>query len=250
MNLGKLNQIAYLILLALFTWSSFIAAQTQIQYQNRGNRYEGIKSRPVSGYDIELISARVDYKEKTEQVPKWIKVKFYLKAASKVYLTVRELDYKYYYWMDKVQLSKIWAQGFDNIFEWPTDVVIQQLDEINMYSLGVVVRLKNPKPGMVEQVAPVILYHSNVPTTIEGYLFTFKTNAEARLTCSIYQAGEANPVFTCTFRRQRAGRPFTVRWNSSLAQEGPYLLHITGYFLKTNDFIDQTVRFFHQPVVK
>jgi hypothetical protein len=221
-----------------------------MQYQDRGNRYEGIKSRPVSGYNIELISARVDYKEKTEQMPKWFKVKFYLKKASKVYLTVRELDYKHYYWMDKVQLSKVWAQGFDNIFEWPTDVVIQQLDEIKMYSLGVVVRLKNPKPSMAEQVAPVILYYSHVPTTIEGYLFTFKTNAEARLTCSISKASEAGPVFTRTFRRQRGGRPFTVRWNSSLAQEGPYQLLITGYFLETSDFIDQTVRFFHQPVVK
>lgn len=250
MNRGKLNQIAILILFALFTWTSFAAAQTHMQYQDRGNRYEGIKSRPVSGYNIELISARVDYKEKTEQVPKRFKVKFYLEKASKVYLTVRELDYKHYYWMDKVQLSKVWAQGFDNTFEWPTEVVIQRLDEINMYSLGVVARLKNPKPGMVEQVAPVILYHSHVPSTIEGYLFTFKTNAEARLTCSIYKAGETDPVFTSTFRRQRAGRPFTVRWNSSLAQEGPYQLLITGYLLKTNDSIDQTVRFFHQPVVK
>ena len=99
MNRGKLNQIAILILFALFAWTSFAAAQTHMQYQDRGNRYEGIKSRPVSGYNIELISARVDYKEKTEQMPKWFKVKFYLEEASKVYLTVRELDYKHYYWM-------------------------------------------------------------------------------------------------------------------------------------------------------
>jgi hypothetical protein len=38
----------YLIQLAL--------AQPWLQYQNRGNRFEGIKPKPVTGRDVDLIS--------------------------------------------------------------------------------------------------------------------------------------------------------------------------------------------------
>lgn len=51
------------LLIILLVWVSAASAQVELQYQNRGNRYEGIKPKPVSGVDIELISARVDYQE-------------------------------------------------------------------------------------------------------------------------------------------------------------------------------------------
>lgn len=233
----------------LFAWASALA-QTHLQYQNRGNRHEGVKPKPVSGYDIELISVLVNYKEEIKQMPDRFKVKFYLERPSEVYLTVRELDYKHYYWVDKVQPAGSWQTGFQNVFEWPTQDVIQQLEELKMYDLGVVARLEKSKPSKVERVTPVIFYHSRLPSTMKGYLLTFKTNGDARLTCSVYREGEAGKVFTRVFRRQRGGRPFTVRWDSSTAAEGPYKLVISGYFLDTGDLIEQTVRFYHQPVLK
>ena len=45
------------------------------------------------------------------------------------------------------------------------------------------------------------------------------------------------------------GKPFTVRWDSSTAGEGFYKLVVKGYFLGTGDSIEQTVLFYHQPVV-
>jgi hypothetical protein len=234
----------------LSAWMPFALAQTHLQYQNRGNRFEGIKPKPVAGYDIELISARVDYKEEVVQMPDRFTAKFYLKEPSEVHLTVRELDYKYYYWLDKVRPSEAWRQGFDNVFAWPTQDVIRQLDEIKMYDLGVVARLMKPEPSQVERVAPVIFYHSKLPAAITGYLFTFKTNSDARLTCSVYKEGEATPVFTSIIPRQRGGRPFTLRWDSLQAKAGSYKLVLKGYFLDTNDTIEQIVYFYHQPVVK
>ncbi|NIV69489.1 MAG: hypothetical protein GWN41_05035 [Phycisphaerae bacterium] len=233
-----------------FILTPVASAQSHLQYQNRGNRYEGIRPKPVSGYDIDLISARVDYKEEVEQMPAQLKVKFYLQDTAAVHLTVREVDYKYYYWMDKVRPSEPWRRGFDNVFVWPTQDVIRQLDEIKMYDLGVVARLQKSRPSKVERVAPAIFYHSQFPSPIKGYLFTFKTNGDALLSCSIYKEGEAEPVFTSIFPRQRGGRPFTVRWDSSQARKGSYRLVITGYFLNTSDPIDQTVRFYHQPIVE
>lgn len=246
----KINLMMWYMLLFLLAWVSSVQAETSLQYQNRGNRHEGIKLKPVSGYDIELISVRTDYTEQANRVPDTFKLRFYLNQDSDVYLTVRELEYREYYWMDKVKPQKPWKKGFQNEFEWPTQEVIRQLDRLKMYDLGVVARLEREEPSKAEQVAPVIFYFSQLPDTIKGYLFTLKTNGDAHLTCSVYKEGEKDPVFTQIFRRQRGGRPFTVRWESSKASEGFYRLVVNGYFLTTNDRINQIVHFYHKPIVK
>jgi hypothetical protein len=241
------KSFALLVFLAIAT-SAWAGAE--LQYQNRGDRYEGVKPKPVSGYDIELISARVDYKEEAKQIPDRLKVKLYLEQPSQVYLTVRELDYKYYYWLDRVQPAGGWRSGFDNVFAWPAQDVIRQLGEIQMYDLGVVARLDKPEPSKAERVAPVIFYHSRVPATIEGYLFTFKTSSDTRLTCSVYKEGETAPLFTQVSQRQRGGRPFTVRWATLPPAKGSYRLVVRGYSLDDNAPVDQTVSFQHQPVAR
>ena len=179
-----------------------------------------------------------------------MKAQFYLAQLSQVHLTVRELDYRYYYWMDRVQPAQPWRLGFDNAFDWPTREVIQQLGQITMYDLGVVARLDKSVPSKSERVAPVIFYYSELPPVIKGYLFTFKAGDDARLTCAVYKDGESEPLFTQIFQRQRGGRPFTVRWDSAQAGQGSYRLVLRGYFLETNTPIDQTVTFYHQPDVR
>jgi len=244
------NLFMYFTSFFIFSWANWTFTQVNLQYQYRGNRYEGIKPKPISGYDIELISARVDYKEQVKQMPKQLRIKFYLKDSIDVHLIVRELDYKHYYWMDKVQPSKSWRHGFDNTFSWPTQDVIQQIAGLKMYDLAVVARLNRPEPSKVEEIAPVIYYHSHFPKIINGYLFTFKTNGDACLICSIYKDGETKALSTSIFRRQRGGRPFTIRWNSSNALESTYKLVIKGYFLENNNPIDQIVYFNHKPIIE
>ena len=69
--MGQEKPILLLGVALLFwcAWTLSLWAETHLEYQQRGNRYEGIKSIPVSGYDIELISARVDYNEEVTQMP-------------------------------------------------------------------------------------------------------------------------------------------------------------------------------------
>jgi hypothetical protein len=250
MNSCKSSLTTSLILCLLVVWASSTLAEMHLQYRKRGNRYEGIRSKTVSGFDIELISARVEYKEAGKQIPNIFKVKVYLERPSQVHLTVRELDYKYYYWMDKVQPAEPWRSGFDNVFDWPTRDVIQQLRSIQMYDLRVVARLENTDPSIVERIAPVIFYHSQVPATVEGYVFTFKTNGDARLTCEVYEEEGVKPVFTHHIHRQPGGSAFTVRWDSSQAAEGGYRLLVRGFLLEDNRRINQTVSFYHQPAVR
>ncbi len=247
----KILEIIGSSLILLFVWPFFALSQTHLQYQDRGNRYEGIKPKPVTGLDIELISFLVDYKEEIDQIPDKLKIKFYLeKPYNKVHLIVRELDYKHYYWLDKVQPKVPWQKGFYNVFEWPTKDVIKRLDNIKMHDLGVIARLEKKEPSMSEKVAPVVFYHSQPPTTIKGYLFTLKTNGDAYLNCSVYKQGKAEPVFTQVFNRKKGGRPFTVRWKSTQDDEGSYRLVVNGHFLQNNDPINQEVRFYHNPIVK
>jgi hypothetical protein len=250
MHANKSSLMISLMLLLLVAWGSSTLAEMHLQYRKRSNRFEGIRPKPVSGYDIELISARVDYKEESTQMPERFKVKVYLAQPSEVHLTVRELDYKYYYWMDKVQPAEPWRRGFDNIFGWPTREVIQQLGKINMYDLGVVARLENANPSIVERVAPVIFYHSQLPANVEGYVFTFKTNGYTRLTSDVYEEEGVKPVFTHHIHRQPGGSAFTVRWDSSQAAEGGYRLVVRGSFLEDDRRINQTVSFYHQPAVR
>ena len=239
-----------LILALLLAWMAGAHADVTLQYQNRGDRYEGIKPKPVAGYDIELISVLIDYEEKTERMPDRLKVRLFLNQTSDVNVVVRELDYDYYYWLDKVRPTQTWQPGFNNTFEWSTRDVLQKLSRMKVYDLGVLARLGQAQPRRIERVAPAILYHHRPPRSVEAYLFTFKTGESARLRCSVYVDRLSKPVFVRNFRRVRGGRPFTFRWDAKRAAPGYYRLVVDGYLLENSAPIAQTVSFYHQPVVR
>jgi len=235
-----------LLIVPLSTW-----ADSTLDYQNRGDRSEGIRPKPVSGYDIELISVLADYQEPATQLPDQLRVGFYLQSQTPVYLTVREQDYRLFYWLDKIKPTKPWQANSINEFTWPTSAVLQRLDQkLNPYELGVLIRLGRETPATNEEIAPAILYHAHPPKKINGYLFTMKTNGDARLSCKIFRGREPTELMTQTFRRIPGGRPFTVRWETGAAQEGQYALVCDGYFLDNNQHLTQTVRFFHRPTVR
>jgi hypothetical protein len=236
-------------ILGLHTSIVGLGQHPNAEYQKRPGRYEGIKPKPVAGYDIELLSARIDYTETADPMPDRLKIRFYLDASSDVFLYVRELDYKYYYWLDKVQPIVPWTPGFNNVFEWPSIDVLRQLDRLQMYDLGVVVRLGQSEPAAIEHVAPAIFYHSSVPPQVNGYLFSFRLNGAAHIIASVFATSKKDPVFREVFPRKAGGASFTVRWDASRAPVGLYRLVIGGWFSDTNQPINQTVIFFHQPLV-
>lgn len=243
-----------LIVLVLFL-PGILFAQTDLQYQSRsqeqlGNWKEGIKPKPVSGSNVELISVLADYQESIASgtFPTSVKLRFYLDDAHEVFLTVRELDYRTYYWLDKVHPARSWEKGFQNIFAWPTDPVLQQLTpKLDLYDLGALIRLDAESTSSVERVAPGVLYYRMPPSKIDGYFFTLKTGEDARLMASISQESTGKEVETQTFRRKRAGRPFTIHWEAKDAEPGLYKLDITGFSLSTNQTISKEIHFFHQP---
>ena len=225
-------------------------AQLDLQYQQRGDRYEGVKPKPVSGYDIELISVLADYQEphEGEGFPKRVTLRFYLTVDEAVHLTVRELDYRAYYWLDRVKPVEPWKQGFQNVFTWPADPVLSQLSpKLDLYEIGALIRLHTATSSTIENVAPAVLYHTEPPAQVEGYRFTMKTGEDARLKATIIQQESGQEKDTQKFRRKRAGRPFTIQWNAKDAPPGPYTLKITGFSLSTNNSINKEIHFYHQP---
>jgi hypothetical protein len=247
----------FLMLVWMGTASSPGWAQLDLRYQPRsqdpvGSWKEGIKPKPVAGLNVELISVLADYQEapSSDQFPESVKLKFFVEDQHSVYVTVRELDYRTYYWLDKVQPAQPWNKGFQNTFSWSSDSVLQQLTpKLDLYDLGALIRLDAESPSSLERVAPAVLYYQEAPSTIDGYLFTLKTGEDARLLATIRQASTGKEVDSQTFRRKRAGRPFTIHWEAKDAEPGPYTLEISGFSLSTNQNLSKEIHFYHQPIV-
>lgn len=230
-------------------------AQSSLDYRDRGNRFEGVRPLPVSGYTIELLSFRATYDEplRPGSNPALYRMRFFLENRVPAYVVVREVQNKHSYWLDEVKTPTPWGPGFANAFEWSTKDVIDQLPGLKLYDLGVTVRVGNKMPSDLETVAPVILYHSVLPGAISGYEFAFKTNATARLEFTVERGDGTAVTPTPTPRiapKWSYGVPLHVTWDASRAAAGEYRLKVTGRVLENNNKLGKEIRFFHQPNVR
>lgn len=219
-----------------------------LQYGPRGDHYEGLRAVPVGGSDIALLGAHVDYREDSSEWPQSLHLRFYLPPDEEsVHVTVRQLRSRStYYWLDRVLPSAPWAPGNTNEFTWATAPVLARLSSLTLDDLGAVIRLRRPDPGTEEFIAPTVLYHSKAPTEVVGYRFTLKTNARARITCRFYRTGSDSLVHERAQNWERAGSPFTVRWNSTAQPDDWYRLVISGYFANDNTPVHKEINFYHR----
>ncbi len=222
-------------------------SQNPLDYQDRGDRCEGVHPQLVGSYDIELISAVVKYREPINRLPEFFKLKFCLpRHLNKVNVKVRELEYEHYYRMDKPNISS--NEGCGNFFQWSTTEVIRSLTGLNIADLGALIRLgNNQRPNKKEEVAPVILYSGNHPNRISGYAFTFTTNRDARIRYSIRNENTRRNVVTENrYSRKKGNKPFQISWNDTPTGNGFYKLILKGYFVSNGESIRQSVRFYHK----
>jgi hypothetical protein len=196
---------------------------------------------------VELISVMADYNEEVGQIPDYFKLKFYLAERSPVYVRVRELDNRYNYWMDRLRPASGWHQGFNNEFQWPTQEVISRLKNLRLSDLGAVAQLDGDEPSLDVRVAPVILFHSQLPRNIGGYSFTFKISRRADVTCSFSKDEDNSPVLSTQSFEMPGQRPRTVNWNASNAKEGWYRLKINVVYSNNGQEVNQIIHFYHRP---
>ena len=238
-----------LIGLVCAAWASvcFAVDQTQLEYQERAYAFEGIKPRPVSGFGLELISATIEHDGKAAAIGDRLQLKFFLDRQRPAHLVVRELDQRFFYWLDKAKSS--WVVGY-NTFSWPTSSVLRHLPELNMADLGVVVRLDKEEPGALETVAPATLSSSaDADATVTGYQFVFRLRNDAQVRATIVDETKGTPMFAGDLGQLRGGRPFPVRWDLRKfpAPAGSYRLVLRGYVLANKSPVSQVIRFVHAP---
>jgi hypothetical protein len=228
------------------------AGAGQLDYQKRDNRYEGVRARPVSGFDIELLAAQIDFSDSAGELGDQFHARFYLPRPTKVHLVVRELDYRHFYWLDRAAPESPWKPGFGNVFTWPTADVVRHLSGLRISDLGALARLGRETPSATEEVAPVVLYQSQFPAKVGGYVFHFRLRDDANIGGAVYKQAGGDPVAAFERQRRFGGRPFTMEWdaNKPPAAEGAYKLVLSGYLLKSNDRISQVVQFYHRPAIR
>jgi hypothetical protein len=229
-----------------------VFSQTQpvsgLDYQDRGSYFEGIKSGPVSGYDIELISSAIDYGAGMENIPSSLNLYFFVDRPEEISVTVREIDNRNFYWLDRVRPKSPWLPGRANTFGWDTTMVLQRIaPSLQVADLGVLVRPGRPEPSADQTVLPAAFFATAAPTKVNGYRFAFKPCCDANVTCSLYAEGSERALATQVFRRTPGGRPFTWRLDANALAPGAYRLVLVGYLIETNKRIRQVVRFRHRP---
>jgi hypothetical protein len=214
-----------------------VSADEALRYGPRANRHEGVRAKPVSGFGVTL--------------GEYWNVRFFLERKGDVHIVVRELDYKEYYWLDKVDPSQAWRRGFENVFRWPTADVVRPLG-LRISDMGVVARLGQEEPSAVEKVAPAVFYQSEFPRNVTAYVFHFRVRETSQLWWKIYRRRGGAVIASGKSWRQTGGRPFRVRWEaaSSNIGEGDYRLVLSGYALSNNDPISQVVEFYHRPQIQ
>jgi hypothetical protein len=238
--------------LSLILWilPQILWADSNLDYQKRGDRFEGVKPKPVAGYDLELLSVLADFREAAGVMPSTLRVRFFLKDPVSVHLTVREQRYEHYYWLDEVVPQSPWKVGF-NEFSWSTGDVLRQIDpKFPIENLGIVARLKDGRPSANELIAPAILYHTSLPSTVAAYLFTIKPASDARMKVEVFKATGDKPVWSSAVPLAAGDEPVSIRWPAGSVPTGLYRLVVSGYFLDSNQQFTQTVQFYHQPVVQ
>lgn len=248
---AKVRPVLLLATLALLCLSTGLGrtSQSELKYQDRGDRYEGVRGTPVSDR-VELISALVDYNEDGAGLPAQFRLKFFLKEPARVFITVREVDNRRNYWLDRVRPPSGWRPGYGNEFMWPTAEVVRPLGDIQLAGLGALVQLDTDEPEVDVRVAPAILYRMRPPAEAHGYLFSFKIGRTADVTW-FFSKDEANsPVLDTQSFNWPGQRPRTVSWSARKAREGWYRLRIRVIYSNNGQEVNKIVRFYHRPSVK
>jgi hypothetical protein len=228
-------------------WREQADSGTSTAYQQREDRFEGVKRELAAGYDIELLSAVADYREQRQGLGERAEIRFAIPADSSLgSVTVRELHTRYHYWLDRVEPRSGWQSGRENTFAWRTRDVLQQLIGLtSIYDLGVVVRLNDAQPRPVERVSPAILSYGGRPSAVGRFAFAVRTNGPAALKAFAVNTGGRSLIQE--FASVPPAEAVWIAWPRTTDSTGWKTLHIEGDFLDSNDQIRKTIHFFDWP---
>jgi hypothetical protein len=229
-----------------------VGQSPELIYQSRGKYSEGILPPQRTGAALDLVAALIDYTDAQETpgaaVPTSYAAAFYLPASGEPFLTIREVQPRYNYWLSELS-TRQWQTGKTNDFVWPTDVVVRFLNykggPLTLSDLGAIVRVGKKIPSQDEVVAPAALYRSARPRTAKGYRFSFLPSQQMRLTFEMYSESRKQVVDKQTATIS-AKVPYPSIWEAAHWPDGWYRLLITGYAVSDNSKVRPlVVHFYH-----
>lgn len=244
--------------LLLFAVSAFILppylaeGDDPLAYRDRGDRHEGVRLKPITGEDLELLAVIAEGElggSDLGTAEDQVSVRFFLPRHDTVFLTVREPEPpRYFYWLDQVEPREPWRPSTTNTYSWSRSEVLDPLG-LEPGTLVPLVRLGEREAGAREQVAPAWLGRDSGSLRVASYRFLFKTNAAARLEGHIVDPeGHQLSITSSCGERFRPAATCTLRWIPDADQAaGHYRLSLRGHFLADNTPLVRQVEFFHTP---
>ena len=240
---------------AMLAWPALffqVRSAPELAYKDRGGYHEGIRTAPSTGAELDLVAAMINQTEPYSALPPSFRALFYLPNRDPVHLTIREVNRRYFYWLDRFASTNWQAHKVNNI-HWETGPVFQFLrgtgGPLKLEELGAVVRLGKSGNAADEVVAPVALYHANALTSIESYRFVFLPSRQMRLKFEVFAKGtedKAQPLMNQIVPIAPANFPQSVTWKIGTQQDGWFELIASGYFLSSEgERIRKRVTFFH-----
>ncbi len=166
-----LNLFVFILLLQTFIVNAQPSERWKIN-NDRGNRYEGTISLPVSS-TLELVSLYGYFEEYTLRANQNLTVQFYVPESVKPQLSAQEIKTRRVYYMEAKPFPE--KLGWNDFGPWSVDEVLS-LYKIPYSNLGILIKdiKSNTSPFNYQIILPAVVYHSSIPPNIDKYTAIFR----------------------------------------------------------------------------
>ena len=194
---------------------------------DRGNRYEGYITAPVSSrFELVSFTALVEPYGASSNLT----VRFYLPEALPATVVAREKQPRKFYWMESKAAAFSWKPlAWNEFTPWPTSAVLR--DAVPPSNLGVVVYLGHTDCSSC-RVAPAWVSESPALTSPSLYTVYVRPNASMeQVEWHLYALGSGaeTEIASATLESKRGGVSFPIDLDATRIPKGPIRLYIRGH---------------------
>lgn len=220
---------------------------SDLDYTQRGDWYEGLKSAPVSGFDLALVGATaLPARNCRNNGSAEFALVIRTQIDGPIHAAVREEVTVYNYWLDQVKPSAlaVGKSASERVFRWPMKTVLARLQQFEPTNLITITRVGSRVPTADDHVAMgMICSDPNALPPLDSYVFQFGVRHDSSVAYEVVDA--AGKVVWKEAREYKRNTPLKIQWKPQGAANGRYILHLTTKVAKTAAVLDYKVTFDH-----